>query len=65
MGHSMKTVVDLNKCQGYAQCIYAAPAVFQLRGNEILAYDPAPSDEWRDEVKRAVHACPVRAIRTE
>jgi ferredoxin len=36
-----------------------------MRGNEILAYDPAPSDEWRDEVKRAVHACPVRAIRTE
>jgi hypothetical protein len=24
--------------------------VFQLKGVEILAYDPAPSDQWRDEV---------------
>lgn len=58
----MKVVVDLNRCQGYGQCVYAAPNVFQLKGIEILAYDPAPSDQWRDEVERAVHACPVRAI---
>ena len=58
----MKVVVDLNRCQGYGQCVYAAPDVFQLKGSEILSYDPAPSDQWRDEVERAVHACPVRAI---
>lgn len=61
----MKIVVDLNRCQGYAQCVYAAPDVFQLKGVEILAYDPAPSDQWRDEVERAVQACPVRAISVE
>jgi ferredoxin len=61
----VKVIVDLNRCQGYAQCVYAAPTVFQLKGVEILAYDPAPSSKWRDEVERAVHACPVRAISAE
>ena len=61
----MKVVVDLNRCQGYGQCVYAAPNIFQLKGPEILAYDPAPPEQWRDEVERAVHACPVRAIRAE
>jgi ferredoxin len=61
----VKVVVDLNRCQGYGQCVYAAPNIFQLKGVEILAYDPAPSDQWRDEVERAVDACPVRAITAE
>ena len=49
----MKVVVDLNRCQGYGQCVYAAPNIFQLKGPEILAYDPAPPEQWRDEVERA------------
>ena len=61
----MKVVVDLNRCQGYGQCVYAAPNIFQLKGPEILAYDPAPPEQWRDEVERAAHVCPVRAIRAE
>jgi ferredoxin len=61
----VKVIVDLNRCQGYGQCVYAAPNIFQLKGVEILAYDPAPSDQWRDEFERAVHACPVRAITAE
>ncbi|MER2197711.1 ferredoxin, partial [Methylobacterium brachiatum] len=40
----MRVVVDLNRCQGYAQCCYAAPDHFELRGHEILFYDPAPPD---------------------
>ena len=35
----MKVVVDLNRCQGYGQCVYAAPNIFQLKGPEILAYE--------------------------
>lgn len=58
----MRVVVDLNRCQGYAQCCYAAPARFALRGHEILFYDPAPPLEDRAEVERAVRACPVQAI---
>ncbi len=57
----IRIVVDLNRCQAYGQCSFAAPAVFQLHG-ETLVYDPAPHDALRDDVERAVLSCPVRAI---
>ncbi|MDV2982769.1 UNVERIFIED_CONTAM: ferredoxin [Methylobacteriaceae bacterium AG10] len=58
----MKVVVDLNRCQAYAQCLYAAPGHFALHGREALVYDPSPDEGARAEIERAVHACPVRAI---
>ncbi len=58
----MKVVVDLNRCQAYAQCVYAAPRHFVLQGREALVYDPSPDEAARAEIERAVHACPVRAI---
>lgn len=61
-GGVLRVVVDLNRCQGYAQCCYAAPEAFTLRGHEILFYDPAPPAERRSEIERAIQACPVRAI---
>ena len=61
----MKIVVDLNRCQGYAQCAFLAPAVFELHGEEALIYAPrAPASE-RERVHRAVAACPVQAILVE
>lgn len=59
---ALRVVVDLNRCQGYAQCCYAAPEAFAIRGHEILFYDPAPPADRRGAVERAVEACPVRAI---
>ncbi|GLS45786.1 ferredoxin [Methylobacterium brachythecii] len=61
----MRIVVDLNRCQGYAQCCYAAPEHFELRGHEILFYDPAPPERERARIERAQQACPVRAISIE
>ena len=61
----MRVVVDLNRCQGYAQCCYAAPEHFELRGHEILFYDPAPPEAQRAQIERAQQACPVRAIAIE
>ncbi|MEU8776413.1 ferredoxin [Streptomyces sp. NPDC048606] len=58
----MRLVVDLNRCQGYAQCAFLAPDVFAMHGDESLLYDPQPDDDQHDHVVRAVHACPVRAI---
>nr|WP_246620599.1 ferredoxin [Streptomyces corallincola] len=58
----MRLVVDLNKCQGYAQCAFLAPDVFVMHGEEALAYDPRPDAEQRERVARAVAACPVQAI---
>jgi ferredoxin len=58
----MRIVVDLNRCQTYGQCVFAAPTVFELRGEEILEYEYAPDDSLREQVKRAAAACPVQAI---
>ncbi|QDY75570.1 ferredoxin [Streptomyces qinzhouensis] len=58
----MRIVVDLNRCQGYAQCAFLAPEVFFLRGDEALGYRPRVSDDQRERVGRAVAACPVQAI---
>jgi ferredoxin len=61
----MRIVVDLNRCLGYAQCVFLAPDVFRLNGEETLMYDPNPEDERRVRVLRAVAACPVQAITVE
>ncbi|MGH3794166.1 MAG: ferredoxin [Pseudonocardiaceae bacterium] len=55
-------MVDLNRCEGYAQCAFLAPDVFMLHGEEALLYDAAPDGAQRERVRRAVAACPVQAI---
>lgn len=61
----MRIVVDLNRCQAYAQCCFMAPDVFTLHGEEALWYDPAPDAARREHVLRAAAACPVQAITVE
>jgi len=61
----MRLVVDLNRCEGYAQCAFLAPDVFTMHGEEALLYDAAPDDTLRDRVARAAAACPVQAIVVE
>jgi len=60
---AMRVVVDLNRCHGYGQCVFLAPSVFELHGEEALMYDPGPEEAQRLPVVRAAAACPVRAIR--
>ena len=61
----MRVVVDLNRCQGYAQCVFLAPDVFELHGEEAVLYDLNPNDAQRLRVLRAAAACPVQAIAVE
>ena len=61
----MRIVVDLNRCQGYAQCVPLAPEVLKLLGEEALAYDPNPDESQRQRVMRAAASCPVQAILVE
>jgi ferredoxin len=61
----MRILVDLNKCQLYAQCCFLAPDVFKLEGEEVLSYHPTPDDAMKDRVLRAAAACPVLAIVVE
>ncbi|MFF4211251.1 ferredoxin [Streptomyces sp. NPDC001796] len=58
----MRLVVDLNRCQGYAQCAFLAPDVFALHGEESLVYNPHADEGQRERLARAVAACPVQAI---
>jgi NADPH-dependent 2,4-dienoyl-CoA reductase/sulfur reductase-like enzyme/ferredoxin len=61
----MRVVVDLTRCQGYAQCAFLAPDVFRMHGDEALMYDPEPGDAQRERVLRAAAACPVQALRVD
>ena len=61
----LHVVVDLNRCQSYAQCCFLAPDAFKLHGEEALWYDPAPDDRRREDILRAAAACPVQAILVE
>jgi len=58
----MRIVVDLNRCQSYGQCVFAAPTVFRMYGEESLEYDYNPHGTVREKVIRAAAACPVQAI---
>ena len=62
-GAAVRVVIDLNRCQSYGQCVFAAPAVFRWHGEESLEYDYAPDEALRGQVEQAAAACPVQAIR--
>jgi ferredoxin len=60
----MKVVVDVERCQGHAQCEFTAPEVFRLNDEarvEVLTENP--SEELRGKVGSAVIRCPAEAIR--
>jgi len=61
----MRLLVDLNRCESYGQCVYAAPGVFRLHGRESLEYVYQPEDALQADVRRAAAACPVQAITVE
>ncbi len=55
--------LDDDLCQGHAMCELEAPDVFQVPKRGIVEIlDPEPPDEMRDDVERAVEACPTRAL---
>jgi NADPH-dependent 2,4-dienoyl-CoA reductase/sulfur reductase-like enzyme/ferredoxin len=61
----MRLVVDLTKCQGYAQCAFLAPDVFSIQGDEALVYDAAPDEAQHRKILRAAASCPVQAIQLD
>ncbi|MFE4699686.1 ferredoxin [Streptomyces sp. NPDC056738] len=58
----VRIAVDLNRCQGYAQCAFLAPEIFAMHGREALLYDPDADDAHREKLDRAAAACPVQAV---
>ncbi|MGC4983521.1 ferredoxin [Streptomyces sp. DT193] len=58
----VRIAVDLNRCQGYAQCAFLAPEIFAMHGEEVLLYDPEADEAQREKLAQAAAACPVQAI---
>jgi ferredoxin len=58
----MKVHVDMDVCQNYGQCVFAAPEVFDLDDAGDLVYQEVVEDSARPDVEAAVMACPVQAI---
>ncbi|WP_345472496.1 ferredoxin [Actinoallomurus oryzae] len=63
-GTTMKITVDPARCQGYANCVAAAPDAFDIddvTGKAVLLRtegDPG-------EIREAARSCPVAAISVE
>ena len=62
----MKVRLNRSKCEGYGNCVFAAPAVIDLDddGRAVLLVEEPP-EERRGEVNEAVANCPSRAIAIE
>ncbi|MGC0336664.1 ferredoxin [Streptomyces sp. SLBN-8D4] len=58
----VRIAVDLNRCEGYAQCAFLAPEIFAMHGEEALLYAPEADEAQRAKLVRAAAACPVQAI---
>lgn len=64
MSESFEVVLDLDLCQGYANCVIAAPEIFDIddtRGVAILLA-PHPPVAQREAAEEAVRNCPTEAI---
>jgi ferredoxin len=60
----MKIAIDLGLCQGYGNCVSAAPDFFDLddSGQVLLLKAVAETDEDQAAVRAAVAQCPMSAI---
>jgi len=60
-------VLDLNTCQGYANCVMVAPEVFDINEETGLAVllQETPDDSQLAAVEEAVRQCPTEAISLE
>lgn len=59
----IKVHADLEKCEGYANCIVAAPDTFDIDDDSqvVLLRTSVPETE-RDRVAESVRSCPASAL---
>lgn len=59
----MKVVADLSRCQGYANCLAAAPEVFDLGDNGLVVVKvEEPGPEQEEAAREGASLCPVQAL---
>lgn len=59
-----KLTVDLEKCQGYANCLIEGPALFDIDDDtdKAVVLNEFPPEELQGQAKAAVRGCPAQAI---
>ncbi|QBI53649.1 ferredoxin [Streptomonospora litoralis] len=64
---AMKLVLDLDACQGYANCLIESPGLFDIDDgtDKAVLLDETPAEDRRAEAEAAVRGCPARAISIE
>jgi len=60
----MRVTVEPGTCQAYANCLLAAPDVFDLdeEAAVVMILQERPPEELRPAVEDAVRSCPVQAL---
>lgn len=59
----MKVVADLSRCQGYANCLGAAPEVYDLADNGlVVVVVEEPGPELAEAARQGAGLCPVQAL---
>lgn len=62
----MKIIADLAKCQGYANCVIAAPEFFDLTdAGKVDLLQATVAEGSLALVQEAVSSCPAAALRLE
>lgn len=62
----MKVVVNFDACMSNAQCVLAAPEVFEVREDGMLyILQEEPQESLRAKVETAARLCPTQAITIE
>lgn len=64
MSDGFAVEVDMGRCQGYANCVMAAPDIFDVdatTGVAVLLVEHPP-EERRPAAEEAVRNCPTEAI---
>ena len=61
---TVRVVVDRYRCIGSGNCVYWAPATFEL-DDEGLSVPADPVADTREVLQVAVEGCPTRAISVE
>jgi ferredoxin len=60
---TVRITIEPTRCEGFANCVNAAPDIFDLDDNgHVVLKNDTVDDSRLDAVRRAVYDCPVNVI---
>jgi len=61
---SLKIILDVDKCQGYANCLIEAPEIwdFDESTNKAILIQEHPAEDLRAKAECSARGCPAQAI---